>query len=286
MIRKLRTIGSSRPKQGFVLVFVLLMLTLAAAIAGQASSRTVRLVGQAASSQRELQARWAVVSIRRSVLSQARELLTSESQSTGEPPSAARRWQVNLSGASYDIVLEDESAKAPIRRFLQSKSQVEVKPVLRKLIETPAILSSVIPPNIDRWQQVFTLPPSVSQSQSLSQLRNSLSRSTLWSDGRINLRTADPSVIDAAWQLQFNASAPSFLQNMKLANENVTIDSLVLTLGLPERQSDWARQWLSLESTCHSVWIQQTNPQRSSFSGVFVRVGQQGFADEHFGFRL
>ena len=113
-----------RPRSGVILVLVLLMLTLCASIAAQVASRTIRLTGQAADSQRELQSRWAMVSLRRSILNDAQALLTDRSSDPISARSIAMREDsILLGGVRYQLILQDESAKAPIARMLQSKNQ-------------------------------------------------------------------------------------------------------------------------------------------------------------------
>ncbi len=158
-----RRIRQQSRRSGVILVLVLLTLTLCATIAAQVTSRTIRLTGQAADSQRELQSRWAIVSIRRSILNDAPALLMwhggphRDSADIATKPIPHRQDTLTLGGNRYLLVLQDESAKAPIARMLQNKNQQELKPILRQLAQGKAILQSKIPSNPTQWLQVLDL---------------------------------------------------------------------------------------------------------------------------------
>ena len=279
----------SRRRSGVILVLVLLMLTLCATIAAQVTSRTIRLSGQAADSQRELQSRWAIVSIRRSILNEAPALLMWHGGPHREPsshkPIPFREETIALGGNRYTLILQDESAKAPISRMLQNKNQQEVKPILRQLIQGKAMLQSNLPSNPTQWRQVLNIPGSPASTDSFVNLLAATDRMTLWSDGRLNILTAKRETLDAVWRYQFNAPAPDFFVSLQhVVAPTESFETLLREQGLSERQLDFATKWLTTTSSSYSLWISQSVANRIGTPIVYVRRKQQGYAEEHFGF--
>lgn len=279
---------SRHPRSGVILVLVLLMLTLCACIASQVASRTIRLTGQAADSQRELQSRWAIISIRRSILNDASTLLIDK---TTDPTTAKlmahREDNIILGGNRYQLILQDESAKAPIARMLQNKNQQEVKPILRRFLQGRTILKSDIPAKPTQWSEIVDLTSSKSTSNSFANLLEATQRMTLWSDGRLNIMTADRETLDAVWRYQFNAAAPESIANVGNSDTvKSNLDTSFKALGLTARQSEFATAWLTTTSSSYSLWISQSTPQSSGMATIYVRNSQPGYAEEHFGFHL
>lgn len=276
---------SKRPQSGVILVLVLLMLTLCACIAAQVASRTIRLTGQAADSQRELQARWAMVSLRRTLLNDAQALLTAPNPETSAlRPIALRQETILLGGIRYQIALQDESAKAPIARMLRNKNQQDIEPILRQLLQGRAILQSSIPAKPTHWREIIDTPNPTASSDNASMLLAATRRMTLWSDGRLNILTADSETLDAVWRYQFNTPAPEVLTS---ARQNISTDadleSQFFGQGLSERQRAFATSWLTTKSASFSLWITQSAPNGKSNAAVYVRSSQPGYADDHFG---
>ena len=275
-----------RRPSGVILVLVLLMLTLCACIASQVASRTIRLTGQAAESQRELQSRWAIVSMRRSILNEASLLLK---DTTSDPTStrslAVREDSVVLGGNRYQLILKDESAKAPIARMLKGKNQQEVKPILRQLLRGRAILRSNIQTKPTQWSEIIDLSSSESSSGSFASLLAATQRMTLWSDGRLNIMTADLETLDAVWRYRFNAPAPDYLTSLRQTGASANLqDSNLKAYGLSEQQREFAATWLTATSTCYSLWMTHSAINFNSQTMIYVRSSQLGYAEESFGF--
>ena len=285
-LRRRNRTKSIRRRPGVILVLVLLMITLCACIAAQVASRTIRLTGQAADSQRELQARWALVSIRRTLLNDASTLLTDR---TSDPSATKfltfREDNIVLGGNRYQLILQDESAKAPIARMLQTKNQQEVKPILRQLLQGRAILQPNIPSKPQQWRDVIDLPNPMSSAESLAILREATIRMTLWSDGLLNILTSDRATLDAVWRFQFNAPSPDFLTSFRQTGSLLGgLDTHLKTHGLNESQREFANTWLTTTSSSYSLWITQSSSNGKSLATIYVRRTQLGYSEEHFGF--
>jgi len=268
-----------------ILVLVLLMIALCGAIVSQIASRVIRLSGQAADAQRESRHRWAAVSIRRTCLDLAPTLLTQtfEQQST---PVQQRSFSIFLGGTRFEVNIQDESAKLPVQRLIRQYSLESIKPPIRTLVGNRAVLRSVFPRNATQMKDILDSPKTNDTSTSLRFWNDVSQRMTLWSDGRVNVLTAEPSTLDALWQLEFNRRVPDEILAIGQQAVPNNFNEFVRTLGLSSSQTRFAREWLSTSSNTYSVWIDSPNQFSKSFTAIYVRRRSEGFADEQFGFHL
>jgi hypothetical protein len=269
---------------GVILVIVLLMLALAATIAAQVASHTIRLTAQAASSEREMRERWAIVSLRRTILQNAASLLTTEGSIQNQSRFlATREDSIVLAGSRYQMILQDESSKIPVSRVTQSFGPLESKQFLRQFLRTGLILRPVIPKSPTQWQEVVDTDrlPANLLGNTMTEVGRQL---TLWSDGRINVMTADLSVLDAVWQAQFKAPIPETFLAVREGTLGNNRENMWSNLGLSERELAFANSWFKTVSSCHSLWLSREVPGRDrTLTALYVRRGEQGFSDEHFG---
>ena len=274
-----------RRSSGMILVLVLLMIALCGAIVSQIASRVIRLSGQAADAQRESRHRWAAVSIRRTCLDLAPTLLTQtfEQQST---PVQQRSFSIFLGGTRFEVNIQDESAKLPVQRLIRQYSLESIKPPIRTLVGNRAVLRSVFPRNATQMKDILDSPKTNDTSTSLRFWNDVSQRMTLWSDGRVNVLTAEPSTLDALWQLEFNRRVPDEILAIGQQAVPNNFNEFVRTLGLSSSQTRFAREWLSTSSNTYSVWIDSPNQFSKSFTAIYVRRRSEGFADEQFGFHL
>ena len=274
-----------RQSSGVILVLVLLMIALCGAIVSQIASRVIRLSGQAADAQRESRHRWAAVSIRRTCLDLAPTLLrqTSEQQATLVQQ---RSFSILLGETRFEVNIQDESAKLPVHRLIRQYTLESIKPPIRTLAGHRAILRSAFPKNPTLMKDFVDDPKTNDTSTALRFWNDVSQRMTLWSDGRVNVMTAEPSTLDALWQLEFNRGVPDEILAMKQQTVPNNFDEFVRTLGLSSSQARFASEWFSTSSNTHSVWIDSPNQSGKSFTAIYVRRRSLGFADEQFGFHL
>ncbi|MEQ1830386.1 MAG: hypothetical protein ABL921_30795 [Pirellula sp.] len=264
-------------------MLVLLLIAICGAIASQIVSRVVRLSGQAADAQRELQHRWAAVSIRRTALNTASKLLTNQENSI-ERPLAKRSFSILLGKARYNISVHDESAKLPLIQTIARFPMERAKEPIRALVGNQAIVKSIIPKHPTMLSDIVDRPEYATASESLRSWESIAQQLTLWSDGRINVRAADKETLDQLWQLRFNGNAPAELMAYReLPNASVFTDTF-RALGLSSAQTQFAMEWLTTESNTYSLWVDSTNNLGSSFTAIYVRRRSLGFADEQFGY--
>jgi len=268
-----------------ILVLVLLMIALCGAIVSQIASRVIRLSGQAADAQRESRHRWAAVSIRRTCLDLAPTLLTQtfEQQST---PVQQRSFSIFLGGTRFEVNIQDESAKLPVERLIRQYSLESIKPPIRTLVGSRAVLRSVFPRNATQMKDILDSPKTNDTSTSLRFWNDVSQRMTLWSDGRVNVLTAEPSTLDALWRLEFKSELPEPFTAFRQRQQPNSFVDFVWKLGLIPSQTQFALAWFTTNSNTYSVWIDSPNPSGKSFTAIYVRRRSAGFADEQFGFHL
>ncbi len=283
MMRKRRF--QSRCSSGVILVIVLLMIALCGAIVSQIASRVIRLSGQAADAQRESRQRWAAVSIRRTCLDLAPTLLTqtSEQQNTSVQQ---RSFSIFLGGTRFDVNIQDESAKLPVKRLIRQYTMESVKPTIRTLAGNRAILRSVFPKNPTLMKDIVDNPKTNDTSASLRFWSEVSERMTLWTDGSVNIMTADPNTLNALWQSEFKSSVPDEILAIRQQAVPKNLTEFLKTLGLTSSQTQFANEWFSTNSNTYSVWIDSPNRSGKSFTAIYVRRRLAGFADEQFGFHL
>lgn len=277
-----------RPRRAVILVTVLLMLALCGATIAQVTSRVVRLTSQATDMQRETQQRWAFVSVRRCLLSEAPRLLSEQSQA-GELglvvqfPIQQKSGSIVLSSIRYRWTLEDESAKAPIPRLVRNYPQIAIRPTLRTLLGRQAQLQPVIAKSPHDWKDVFEMPSDPSSSGRIDSLRQALRRVTLWSDGRVNLQTCDAPTLDEVWRTQFSELAPEVLHQFRDPFRKSNLSVVLADPNISQAKSQFIENWFTLQSTSYSLWIATSGTLRDDLTAVYVRRSQPGFAEEQFG---
>ena len=268
-----------------ILVLVLLMIALCGAIVSQIASRVIRLSGQAADAQRESRHRWAAVSIRRTCLDLAPTLLTQTLEQVSMPVQQ-RSFSILLGGTRFEVNIQDESAKLPIQRLIRQYSLESIKQPIRTLAGNRAILRSVFPKNPTLMKDIVDIPTTNDTSASLRFWNQVSQRMTLWTDGRVNVVTADQSTLDALWQLEFKSSVPDEILAIRQQPMANNFNEFLMTLGLTSSQTQFAREWFTTNSNTYSVWIDSPNLSGKSFTAIYVRRRSAGFADEQFGFHL
>ncbi len=276
-------IVKSTRRSGFVLVLVLLMLTLCGAIVGQFASRVIRLSGQAARAHKELQERWAVVSLRRTCLSQAPMLL---GESPSGKPTIKRAMTFVLSGEQYDVSLEDESAKLPVHRMLMVSNTERVKTSMRDVVPSHEIMNPVWPSRPTNLADLFSRPQGLSQFDHLKRWNQIAENITLWSDGTLDFRKCEDATLNCLWHFRFGHPIPDVLTEARNINGSESLMEWLKKRGVDARESEFAELWLQPKGTTYSMWLSSTKQDGNGFTAIYVKRSTAGFADQHFGFHF
>jgi hypothetical protein len=270
-------------RRGVILVLVLLLIAICGTVTSQIFSRVTRLSGQAADAQRELQNRWSIVSLRRTLLIAAPKLLSVRDKEA-IVPIREREFRVLLSGTRYSVTLQDESSKVPYKRLMASYSSEQLKPFLRSLVGDAFILKSVLPKRPTMLSEIADRKGVYAGSESLQSWQQLGDTLTLWTEGPINLRTAPKEVIDELWRLQFHREAPESVGLLGQSNPENGFGDQVRSAGLSPTEAQFATVWFGNESNTYSLWIDAANERGSGFTAIYVRHRAPGFADEQYGF--
>ena len=277
-----KTRNNFKRTSGVILVIVLLMIALCGAIVSQIASRVIRLSGQAADAQRESRQRWAAVSIRRTCLDLAPTLLTDQDSRAVQQST----FTVFMGGTRFDVNIQDESAKLPIQRLVRQYSLENIKPPIRSLAGSRAILRTVFPRNVTMMKDLLDNPVTNDTSASLRFWNEVSQQITVWTDGRINVMTAETSTLNALWHLEFKSDLPDEIVAIGQNTVPNNFNEFLGTLGMNASQTRFAKDWFTTSSNTYSVWIDTPNQSGKGFTAIYVRRRSVGFADEQFGFHL
>lgn len=266
--------GYRRP-HGFVLLTVVVMLAICCTILAQLAMVSMGRAREAIDSQRELQQRWAVVSLRRTVMSSPATLLAQSPGGTARQTTLS--GSVSVSGCRYRFTLADESSKLPLHKlakFRLDDAATAANVLLRRsgMSVDKSRLSSYR--NGGRWEEAIKDRMSAAEVTQAGQLV------TLWGNGRLNLRTAETDVLRQTWRAVFGTFPP---------NEILDRDSLSRlawqdvrgALALREDQLRDADRFFSSESTCFSLLLTSQLPE-SERTWLFVVDGEVS----HFGYEI
>ena len=282
-------LDNKRPlRRGVILVFVLAILAICGAIYSQFASKVIRLNSNAAATERELQSRWASVSLRRALLDNAALLLQNESRVSEEAPQletlASSSFLLQLNQINYAITVDDESGKLPIAALLKQHTPEKVRGVIRELAGGRAILQPILPKDLTHWPQVFQNSGNNILHRSLAELHAMTQKMTLWSDGKLNIRSCNDETLDALWRTKFGVSATKDLHTLRHNVAFNNLSSLAAASGLGPSQTEFLMQWAATYSNTYSIWIDAAKQTGSGFTAIYVKRSKLGFAEEHFGF--
>ncbi len=279
--------------KGVILVFVLLFLTLCSAILAQSTSAVYRAVKKAALAQREMQERWAILSIRNSVLGLNERLLSNEPTMNAESTSSPRasnaasvRWDhsVVLGGMRYDITLSDENTKIPIQSLASRLDEPRTRSQLLAFLNTYSLPIRKDVSKIPRvWNDVIDLDSIDDPMLRDAVIQRISEPCTLYGNGKVNLKKTPEKILEAWWKINLGTPMPRVLLT---SSENLSMSnwpSFLRGSGLSNVEIAFATNALTLESSCWSVAIRQPIGSDLGFRGYYVLQRTPGFADDHFG---
>lgn len=295
---KHRVIRNRTARRGVILVFVLLFLALCSAVLVRSHSLVTRSLLQAAQSEKELQNRWARVSLRRGLLMRSDSLLEVPSlisESTAREKNGLilatsnrlANWQVDLvlSGSRYIAKLEDENAKLPLNRLHASKNFELWRSEVRSLIAGHANLKqSLTSRKLIRWGDVFQASPDTFESsRQLAEFDGATKYITLFTNDLVNYRNAPTPVLNSLWRIYFSRNAPGCILDMRRIQSPFNIAQYCRANGLSEAESAFAEEVLSDTSRCTSLTISQLLGDGFTVTSRYYRRMQEGYADDQFG---
>jgi hypothetical protein len=287
-----------RANRGVMLVFVLLFLALCSVVLVHSHSMVTRSMLQAAQSEKELQGRWARISMRRQFLAHADPLLESPTTYVGMKSASSNglvhatslrleglQANVILSGSRYSVSLEDENAKLPLNRLLSDKAFELWRSEVRGLVGNQARLRIKLESSrIQRWHDVFQ--PSVigENSGSIETSNYDATRYvTIFTNDLVNYRNAPTPVLNALWKVYFQKNVPASILEMRKYQAPFHIAAYCRANGMSESEAAFANAVLTAEGRCYSLTISQRLPSGELIAHRYYVRTKEGYADDHFG---
>lgn len=261
----------TRHNRGFVLLFVVLILALAAILLVRVSNMSFRQVRAVSSFEQDLKGHWTKTSVRRVFLGSDaswRRQIERTGESSLEISNA-----IQLNGLACKISIEDENAKLNLPAMAENLSPQAFAKAGSKCFLELGILAEEFPeaPQLLGWRGL-TL-----DSRSPSDLV-SRTRFTLWGTGKLNVRSASEDQIQLLWQAVFGRILPpEVLEYRKI--RGMGWSRISASLGLSEKDSAKSSRWFTSRSETFSL---QLTLRRNGWQSVFFyvdypRSGQYAF---------
>jgi hypothetical protein len=270
-----------------------LFLTLSAVVVSKSHSAVLRRISLASEAEKELQERWAITSIRATLLHStewARGFAPTQNQGTATTWSekrSNRKWSghVILSGLRYNVTVFDENAKIPVALILTGRNELSNRNALSKLTTNAGRLKLPTPKSVTQLKELFDTDETITPNDRFQSLLQAAEHLTTSSDGKINFWTTSDTAIDTLWNWRFGTNAPQTLHDRENLNRDLPLSALLATLGLTNTDQQFALSVFSQESNAYSAWIEQKRGNGTTgFCGFYVSRTSRGYADNHFGF--
>ncbi len=281
-------------RSGFVLLVVIAVSVLVITALASLANISLRRALEAADAERALQARWAMLTLERTVSREMSKVFDEQEKvfaetSPSTPPPSTIRSAITLSGVTFDILLGDEDAKlnlnslyhhAGASRVEQSVGRVVgvlVPGTLRLMPATPPLkiareqrklgvdknddedaedeTDDLTPDAFRSWGEVFDVDLLEKQAGTHAALPTATTGITLWGNGPLNLRRAsDDAIMAVVATVIQDGGARRFVQRFR-KNPTVTLGVVLQTEIDDEADRERVGRLLSETSTNYSIWI-------------------------------
>jgi hypothetical protein len=213
--------NSAHRQPGFVLIMTLIIVVIAATLLVGIARQSVGAMLDASTAAKQLQRRWAALSIEHDVLPHAAELLEEHPDKQTTIYHAFRTLQFQLNGEPVTLVIADEQAKVNVNTLLQFKDRETAGPMIRSLVPLgsaatgesvtvqlhPFGIGGAGPWVVRTLGQVFTATSPAALAPELAE-RSALANVTLWGSGKLNVRTASPESVRALFEAMDPSAGP------------------------------------------------------------------------------
>ncbi len=263
--------------RGYVLLIVLVTLTLASVALAQLATRALQENTQSLGRLKSLQSRWGRISCQKAILPRASktfELLeanqTINSTNRRQPAPAVLSESIRLGDQTFTLILADENAKLNLNTQLNARRKNAAGEALRRLLKPNYFLcaknlSSVqTTASLASWGEVFELTKLRELDGSSRGLAEATRQITLWGTGKLNIRRAPDSVIEAACKsVVTDGLARRVVERI---GESNTLESKLVLQQTIQNIEDQAllSELLGDGSTAFSLWIENTTPSTRS----------------------
>jgi len=259
-------------QQGYVLIVVLVMLTIAPLLSVGIVRRSFDQSVAAAKRADELQQRWGEISLRHTVLNRAEILLrTAELVEGVKQPTL--QTTVKLGNRTFYLVLSDEQAKLNLNTAFRNGNESAVRASLfegavlwpiRLRPDPRATANAPYPPAFASWGQVydFSIFANMPEKNYL-QLMQLGERITCWGNGQLNVNRADNDTIRTVCELVAPPQSVSALLELREEHPDWNFERLMREVDVPDRDRRAFRRVLTDRSRCHALWTLTSDTNRS-----------------------
>jgi type II secretory pathway component PulK len=276
----------AHPQSGFALVMSLVLVMLAGVLLSRVAWRSASTALDAAEAAEELKVRWAVIGLRAAVLPRVESILDQaergeqpdDAESTSEarylnPPVAELRIVCRLSGIEHELVLTDEQAKLNVNVLLKERGRADTQLFVDRWLNQQDRAGGALPrirlrplPVDDNQDAALALSigsfGQIAREIGPEQWVGSdespgLSRAlTLWGDGKLNLRRASASAIEARCKPTLGLSTVRALLTARKSDPYRKLSDLLENLSkVNQDEKSKIARLLTDESSCHGLWI-------------------------------
>lgn len=286
-----RSHRKNRGRRGYLLLTVVVMIAVASLMLSRLATTSMRVASMSVQEERDLRSRWAVISLRRFALNNAKSLLGTQLRAGGEDSTAAEpaMWKnVSLAGKSWRVVVSDESAKLSLVHFARTRGKDATRNLLEDLyidkseLSVATVLNRDTLSKVKRWEHWFDhgtdRPSFLAERYAVA-----TQRVTLWGDGRLNILRCETETLDALWHQLFGHGIPPVLNELRAQSPPPTKNQVIRSLALRESQATLADSWLKTDSNSFSVWIFCQSDRRVAAS-LYVEWGPDRASAEHRGY--
>ncbi len=278
-----------RPKRrGFVLIMVLVLLAVIGLLLTGVARHSLRLTAEAASAQDDLQQRWGLVSLRRTLALRAGTLQTqrmAECLAEKQPYESPFPWKskVELGQQSFEFTVDVEDRKLNLNRLSALRGNASLQEALAAL-STLSFASVLRPTQVsdahffgeasyDSWGQVFDFTRIPGERPLDAVLQQVSPKLTLWGNGRLSFRDAPAQVLQTACGNRVSGTTMASLETLR---QDLTLD-LQAVLDQSKASASERRElehWLTDEISTYSLHIQSSPRPRPLHQLAIVQQGR------------
>jgi len=290
---KLASLKPARRERSGVLLLVVVACILIAGLAMVGIARqSLRMATAAVNTESELQQRWGVISLQRTLLKGAPVIFKNSDKasliagSKGPFPSKVRS-EVLLGGIKFNLLLADEEAKLNLNSAYHRRGKNTAQQLAERMKGVGALRVRLMPevPSADNrqrndsgasdeesaesetslpaafrhWGQVFDLA-SISVAVPPGQMiPNASSKLTCWGRGAVNITRAPDEIIEETCRTALGPGVARKLVSQYRENPTQNIRQIAVLLKVDEEDVNALRQLATTESATYSLWLESTS---------------------------
>lgn len=273
----------SHPREhGYVLVFTLLLLAIAAtAVASVTRASLIRAL-QAKEATQDLQQRWGEITCRTTFLSQAKAILEDDN-TQADAPTSTKRTSITLGALEFEVIVADEQAKANVntlyKRHGRHKTERLIKDHLRESdLSATVRLTPYAQTSSESQSAANTLPVFGSLGQVFTNLsaseliepngdQSSVANTiTCWGDGKLHFRRTTAFALKLACEGEVDRDTIDRFIEIRNQSPELNLEGVLSHLPVTQDKKDRFTEILTDTSECYSVWVVSRSPKRTRYS--------------------